>query len=427
MENNEQLKFSNENINYKLNQFLGILMCIWIGIPYIRVRVGVLFFVTVFVMWLITTDLKWFKYWTLDLIFILILLITFIPYIITGNFYYRGLNSITLLTRFILFFIGIFINYYYMIFKKDYKSLGKIAFFSIISFFIGSLQTYLGLLKYPNASRELAGAAYNNQFIVEIYNNLGIGGFGYIYATTFLMISLVYMVIRKNTLKKIKYRFLILIGIIPMFLMIFKASYAISLIILVLGIIFVICFKNKKTMTLSFSIGMVLLLFFQNTIGNLFLRIADIFFHKSILNIRFNEIAEVFLNNSVDGDLGNRFYRYFLSFKVFLKYPLFGIIGPFGNNKIAIGDHSGWFDFLASYGLFSSIPLFIVIFINFKKIISFFKKSNYFMMMLLIQILFIIYGFINPILTVFEIGFVIFYILPSIPFLPYAFSKDKVS
>ena len=411
----------------RINQIMCILICIWMTLPYFRVKTGVLFLVTLFGIWIFTSDLKWLtKKWSMDLIFVLIFFITFIPYFITGNLKYGEVDPKAIIVSFPLFFVGIFVNHYYMYYKKDYNTLGKIALVSLIFYAVGSIQTYVGLLMYPTASRGLAGKAWVNPELVKLYTRLGIGGFGHVYAGCFLLIAALYLIIKKHTLMRRKDKFICILSFICLILMILKASYTISLMVVFSGIVLVLVVKNKKTFIFIMVLAAFFLLIFpQALIGEFFLKIADIFSNNYILSEKITDLAVNFLQESRSGQTGNRIDLYLTSFKTFFEQPLFGIYGPFGNPASGrIGGHSGWLDLLGFYGLFTGIPLFFTIYFNFSKHLKFYKKSNYYGFIIVIQFLFLVLGVINPVIYVYEIGFVLFCIVPAIPFLPYAFKKN---
>jgi len=415
------------NINNKLNQIAVILICMWIAIPILRVKLGVIFLFFLFIVWLITTDLKWLtQKLSWDLIFIIIFFITFVPYLVSGNLQYGLIGSKGILVNFPIFFVGIFINHYYMYYKEDYKTLGKIALFSLFFYTIGSLQTYFGLLKYPLAARELAGAIDNNPGLTQLYSELGIGGFGHIYSATFLLIVALFPILRAR-LFPVKNKIIIFISAISILLMLLRASYATSLMILFFGLILILVVKNRFTFIFLIIMSTILcLLIPQTAIGDFLLSIANLFKDNNILNQKFVDLAQFILNNSTEGQTGTRINLYLSSLQTFLSNPLFGIYGPFGNSTNAkVGGHSGWFDLLAYYGLFTAIPLFLTLFYNYRKHRQFYKRTQFSSFVITIYLLFIIFGFINPILYVYEIGFVLFCVVPAIPFISYAFKlKD---
>lgn len=415
---------------FRVNQVACIMMCMWIAIPYFRIRAGVVFLLMMFGIWLITTDLKWLtKELTLDLVLIIIFFITFIPYILSGSLQYGAAGPKMILVNFPIFFVGIFINHYYMYYKKDYQVLGKIAFFYLIFFTIGSLQTYFGLLQYPMASRELAGALADNPELGNRYSFLGIGGFGHIYSASFLLIATSFLLKNNHHLYTIKSRILVLVSVISIFLMLLQASYATSLIILFIGLFSVLIVRNKfGLIILSTTAVIVFLLIPKTTWNKFFIGIADLFSWNNILNEKFLDLANSFLYGTGNGQTGDRIELYGTSFKTFLSNPLFGIYGPLGNSNTGLlGDHSGWLDLLGYYGLFTVIPLALAIYVNFKKHLRFYQATSYYGFVIVIYLLILVLGIVNPIVYVYEIGFVLFFIVPAIPFMGYLFNhKEEV-
>ena len=72
---------------------------------------------------------------------------------------------------------------------------------------------------------------------------------------------------------------------------------------------------------------------------------------------------------------------------------------------------------MAFYGIFTSLPMFSAIILNFKKHLSFYSDHPYYTFLLIIQLMFIFFGFTNPIIYFYQIGFALFVIAPSLPFL----------
>ena len=147
----------------------------------------------------------------------------------------------------------------------------------------------------------------------------------------------------------------------------------------------------------------------DNVLSHILYNIANIFSNNLILNEKFLDLAQTISRNQ--GNSSQTLYRmelYTSSLSTFVKNPLFGINGPFGNINDRIGGHSGWLDMMAYFGLFSTIPLFSAIGLNFKKILQINKKEGSFFGIYSVQLLFIVYGIINPILYVYQIGLIMF-------------------
>lgn len=403
-----------------INSFIVILMCMWVSWPYINYKLGFLPFLLLLMIWLLTSEFKWyFVGYSIDIIMIIFWVLTIIPYLLTGNFRYGPANEINTLISFTLFFGGMFINHYYMYCKKNLILLGKISFFTILFYFVASIQSYIGLLKYPLASRALATGDDPFQ---DIYAALGIGGFGFVYSAVFINILILYFLIKK---KSLLYKFISIMIYLVITAMLISASYATSLLLVFTGTLLVVTIKGKRSLIFSIIFAFLFLLIIPfEWIGYLLVDVAVAFESNQVINSKFLDLAQMFLGDSVGSQTSGRGELYLASLETFFKYPIFGVYGPFGNEFTSgIGGHSGWLDLLASYGIFGALPLFLAIFFNFKKQLKFYTNHPYYHFLLTAQILFIVFGFINPIIYIYQIGFVMFVVAPALPFIYDVFSK----
>ncbi len=411
-------KVLNNDLLYRLNKFICVLFCVWFAWPYANYKLGMYVGVALSLGWIITTGrFLVLKKWSADLVFIVAYFITFIPYVLTGEFEYSSFNPYSILGTFYLFFIGSFMFQYYRRYKSDKKFLGKIAFITIIFYVLGAVQTYIGLHNFPNAARVLAVGGLDYQYR-EMYSNMGIGGFNFVYSSCFLAIMLIHPLRKeKNTFSK-KTRFLLFVGLIILLLMILKASYAIAILITLFGIGMVFVVRNKTSFYLLLIILLLTLFIIpKEVIAQILMEGANLFHDNKIISEKFSDLAKSFVDVSSSSQTGYRFELYFSSLKTFIENPLFGINGPFGKGDFNVGGHSGWFDMMAYFGLFTVIPLFSAIYFNFKKIRSLARGTNSYGYIITIQFLFIIYGVINPLLYIYQIGLIIFLVVPSVPYM----------
>ena len=277
------------------------------------------------------------------------------------------------------------------------------------------------------ASRDLAGLVSKFPELNALYNSLGIGGFGHVSSSVFVLIASIYLISKKDSKLALRYRVISFFSIVIILLMIIRASYTITLIIAFIGISLALFVKNRKIFSLILYIAIFLLVLLpQRIIGNLLFMVADFFSDNAILYMKFLSLSNNFIYGGSLSDSTTRIELYMTSLSTIIKYPLFGAYGPFGNlNYVGystIGGHSGWLDLLAMYGLYAGVPLFFIIFLNIKKNMSFFKGTKYYRYILIIYFFFIIFGFINPIVSVYEIGFAVFFVIPAIQFIPIAFN-----
>lgn len=410
---------------YRVNQIAILGICAWVIIPSVRVRVNDYIMIAVLGLWLITTDLKWLtEKWTKDMVFLVLFFATFIPYAITGNLRYGGHGPRMIIVLFPLFFMGIFINHYYMYYKKDYNTLGKIALVSLVSFIIGAAQTVLGLRTYPNAARLLANGV-TDIAVKDMYSRMGIGGYEFVYAGCFLLVVAMYPLVRSSAAKK-TYKFLCAGAFLAAGAVIATASFTIALLISIMGVALVFFGKNKKSIILIIVLSLVFFVLFPQTmIADLLIRLARIFAGNDSVRVRLMDLADNLLSDTLGGYTGGRIDRYGESFIVFLKNPLFGVSGPFGDKTARLRGHSGWLDTLALFGLFTGIPLFAAIYFNIKKHLQFFNNTPYAVFIVITSSMFLLLGIINSTITVFPLGVMYFLIVPTIYFLPYAFVANE--
>lgn len=420
------------NFKYKINQLACMGICVWFTSPYLRNRVSYFGFFVVFGLWVLSIDLKWLtKKWSKDMVGVVLFFATFIPYLVSGALGYGIYGPNAIFVSMSLFFLGLFVNDYYVCYKKDYNTLGKIALISLIMFIVGSFQTYSGLLRYPTASRGLAGGVYvTNPALALQYKQLGIGGFGYIYAACGVLIAAVYFVVRKGPGISWKYKAISFVSIAAMSLMLVKASYATALLLLAVGIVSIFVVKNRKSLVVFMLFSAFFLFVFpQELVGEVLLKAANLFADNLTLYKRFVQVAMSFFPDSSGIESLGRTRLYMSSLTTFLKHPLFGAYGPFGGNEdvfsySVVGGHSGLLDLLAFYGLFTGIPLFGIFYSNMKKQLQIFKNSKYEGLILITSIIFFVMGILNPNITVHEIGFAQFCVVPAIPFLAHAFTPN---
>lgn len=407
-----------KNHLYTFNKFICVLICIWFAWPYANYTLGMNFGVGLTFLWLATSGRFIFmKKWSIDLILVVVFFITITPYVFTGNFRYSSFNTVSILGTFYLFFLGMFLFHYYAFYRQDYVFLGKIAFVTIVFYVVGSIQTYIGLSIYPAASRYLAVGGLNPE-ARSVYYSMGIGGFNFVYSSVFLLIMTVHTLIKQRTKISSSSALLLLLSAIFIAAMIVRSSYAIALLMSILGCVLVFT-KNQRLFYGLLILSIVLLLMTPpESISKVFLGLADLFSNKPTLNEKLVDVAQT-LNNGY-GSQSQTMYRielYATSLKTFFEQPLFGINGPLGDGNGVIGGHSGWFDMMAYFGLFTIIPMFLSIVFNFNKMLRLSKGNHSFAAVYIVQVLFLVYGIINPVLYIYQIGLIVFFIVPAIPYI----------
>ncbi len=416
---------SNGKVHFLVHQWAVIFMCIWISWPYLNYQLGILPFLVLFVCWFFLTDFKWvFHYLSIDIVMLIVWGITLIPFIFTGDFEYGSLSPKNALVSFLLFFTGMIINHYYMYYKKNPVVLGRVVFITLLFYFIASIQTYFGLKQFPFAARELATGMSS---LPTAYYSLGIGGFGFVYSAVFINILLLYFIFNKQSKGQRSFKILCLLIFCMITAMLVLASYATALLFLFIGSMLVLFIRGKRSFILAIFLSSLFLLIVPKEIfGQVFIHAAYLFDGNGVIQSKLFDLAQGFVSGNYGDQTVGRGQLYLSSIHAFLHNPFFGIYGPFSNPfNTFVGGHSGWLDQLAYYGLFGSFPLFTVFFLNIRKHLQHFSKHPYYRILLIAQLLFILFGFINPVLYIYQLGFVMFVIAPAIPYLPYAFSKKE--
>lgn len=428
--NNEReiiVKKEGSEFIYFLNQVIIVFFCMWVSFPYFNYMTGNYFGVFIIGIWFLTTDLRWLtKKLSIDLVLIIVFFLSFLPYILTGSFRFGILNPMSIFGTIFLFFTGIFISHYYIYYKKDFAVAGRIAFFSIIFFTAGAVQTYFGLQDYPLASRQLAHGVDEYK---DLYQPLGIGGYGFSFGSVFIILASSYFLYGKSPKINVIVKGLLIVSISILTITVFETSYATALIMIAAGLFLLFIIKNAFLITVTLTSLFLLLSVGENIIGEFFLFLGGILENNEILQTKAYEFADSFLGIGEAEQAATRLELYEASFLTFMKNPFFGIYGPAGIQG-KVGGHAGWIDMMAYYGLFTAIPMFLGIYFNTKKHLSFFKKSPYFKFLLIISTLFLLLGFIKATITIYHIGITMFVIVPSMPFLNSAFkgfSDDKNS
>jgi hypothetical protein len=424
------MDYNNKNINkgfmVSINRLLIILFCIWASWPYFNYQIGSFAGILFIIMWFATTNYSWLtKRISKDLFIILIFFASFIPSIIRGTLAFGEHDPFLMLGVIFTFFIGIFINHYYMYYKKDYIALGRIAFVSITFYTFGAIQTYIGLQRYPMASRVLATGSQHP--MIDFYLSSGIGGYGFIFSAIFICIAYSFYIIKKPSGVNNSFRFLCFVSVLLTGIVILKASYATSILLVIFGVIF-LAFKSKNKFTniifflFTTIILLIIAMFGQDFIGKQFLNLGHLLEHNQVLQNKVYEIADRLLGQGEAVNLEHRLELYKMSLVTFLQNPLFGINGPLGGSGL-IGGHAGWLDIMAYNGMFTALPMFVGMILNIKKHLKYYSKSLYYDYFAINTIIFIILGFMKSNIFVYQIGIVMFLIVPSVPFLPYAFRK----
>lgn len=409
---------------YTINKIFCVLLCIWVIHPFANHMLGKYFGLVISLLWFLTLDYSaFFKNRSSEFLWIALFYLSLIPYAVTGNLDHQ---IVRLFGVYYFFFLGIFIFHYYASCRADHVFLGKLAFISLLAYLIGAIQTYVGLLFNPKASRILAAGSLDPS-IKEALSGKGIGGYGFVYSASFIAIMVLFLMFERKSSMSTKNRIFLMICACSLILVILKASYAFAVFLVVLASFSILIIKSRVIRNISLVIVLFLLVILQGDFGSLFDKIACLFSKYTILHDKLIDLSQTLFGSSrEDTSTIFRLSLYKLSIVTFLKQPIFGAQGPFGDVNDVIGMHSAWFDELAKYGLFATIPLFGVIWTYAKRIALHFRYDSVKVGLMIIFATFVLYGLINPIFSTYHISFAVFLIIPSMPYLRLAFETSQI-
>ncbi|MBQ8351564.1 MAG: O-antigen ligase family protein [Clostridia bacterium] len=226
------------------------------------------------------------------------------------------------------------------ILKGKLKKRYVLAFFC---FFAVSVIATLSVVIVDNgAARELAGAASDE--VRNEYYKAGVGGYGFVYGSVFLVYTLLLYGHRQHnrTMKVL----LLLLTILTCVMIVF-ASYTTALLLMLIVLLLSLYARTnsrKATVIFAFLIAAIVLLI--NPILNGIYEIAqnmDLYW----ISKRIGQLINAETSGNVEGL--TRVQLYMRSMNSFLENPIFG--------AGEVGGHSMFFDTLGNYGLFGLILL----------------------------------------------------------------------
>lgn len=230
---------------------------------------------------------------------------------------------------------------------KNYKTKEKekLLYIILLLCIIGDILTLKQLSINMEISRLLAGTHLEGEKIK--YYKLGVGGYGYVFAMSFLTFGVVRWL--KNTKNKIEKIFLSIFLLIN-YLFILYASYTTAIIMTVVLTVLAMIYdwkKNSKILCIL-VMGIFIVIFGRTILRFCYNRASDL--GLVWVAKRFGQLLYANENNDVLSL--SRMNLYIQSITAFIKSPILG-------GKI-YGGHSQIFDSFARYGIFAILLLFFL-------------------------------------------------------------------
>lgn len=328
-----------------------------------------------------------------------------------------GLNEIVV--SIILFFSCAYIYDYY---SANPVILSVLCGTALATYLAGAITSVQVLLDNPMASRLVSTGDY------EVLALTGVGEYRFAYAVALLLPCLLSVLLYFKSNLLIRALLSLLVVFLAYFL--YLASFVISLGIVIAGIPAVVYFsiRNRDArIFLVLFIFVVGVLISSGVLSRAFFFIAQNADNETISS-KAVEIATLNSGSTQsDMDIFKRWDLYSNSIETFMKYPLLGV-GPLfeyeSARRYGIGCHSEWLDTLARLGLIGSIPLLACLISLFRYGSRIWRDTTYGKLLTFMSMLFILFGFFNPLLGIAEIGVVVFLVWPALPLLPW-FRADR--
>lgn len=315
--------------------------------------------------------------------------------------------SIQLIIYGAIFFIFLIADYY--ILSEDNNACRIILYSQLICLSITAIYSLFYLIFVnKDAARILA----TNRTIIDSFM-IGVGGYGFVYATVGLVPAIIIFASDLNKrFKVISYAF---VGL--MLVAIYFSYYAMAymfVILLIIAALYIVYLKKectKKSIIILIAGPIIAIIAALFLINNPMV-VSNIYMQERLVQIK-----DIFSGKQLASDTNTviRLNNYITSLDGIVKYPFTGCV-PLHSEEynMLVGGHTQWLDLIARYGIIlGCLPIFFI-----------FKKFNFYMArldstnkksMLLFCVYFILLGFFNP--NFIEIIFIVlFVIIPNLKY-----------
>ncbi len=316
-----------------------------------------------------------------------------------------------------LFFLPYYMCKFY-IDREEKKFLGQLAIVAIIFMILGCYTSIRYTMIDENIMKTIS-QGLDEEFIE--YRKSGIGSFGFIYMVMFAFIGMIGLFKNGKLNVPLWVKILLIITCGIGFSCLVASTFTTSLVLVTVGTVLVLITQRKsKTANVIIYISVFIAAFFTSQlVGNILISTS---FESSDVNTRMHEIGNLLLGNEAGENILSRAKYFNRSIKCFLQYPILGYNFEFAPT-IKSGAHSEWIDIFAVYGIVGGIPLLTTIIIKLKNTAKILKEKINYPFYSVIVFVFVIFGFVDPFLRLYNIGFVMFMFIPCIACIPYAFEK----
>ena len=394
---------------YKFNKIFAVLLVAWACYPWLGQNTGLLGGFFLAGGWCVSAMLLSKKHaMGIDgFLSLLYLCVMVLSYFYNGKVY-ANLPMYYHVSMVILFFLPYYIFRFYVK-REDTRFLRTIALVAIACMVAGALTssyyTYLDANIMKTISQKV------DTELVD-YRKAGIGSFGFIYMLVFAIIATIGQFKTHKLASNVWTKVLLLFFCVTGIKCIIDSTFTTALILLVVGILVVLLMKpnaTKRNILICFVCLFVVLSAGQ-LLGSL---LESLTLESDDVTIRLHEIGGLLKGEAGGENTESRFVHFTKSIECFIQYPLAGY--NFAKHPVCtMGGHSEWVDMFAVYGLLGAVPLLATIIIKLRRTSHALRTKLQYPFFSVLLFIFIVFGFLDPFLRLYHLGFVMFLLIPGI-------------
>ena len=398
---------------YNLSKLFAIAVVSWVCCPWLGQNTGLICGFALAAGWcfcsffcrergfIVRTDTIYMIIFGLDLVLSLIL---------TGRVF-QTYEPYYFLSMICLFFLPFYMFCFYFD-HEDKVFLKRLTLVGLLLTVVGSITSTYYAVANPLIMKTIS-QNLDTEFLA--YRKAGIGSFGFIYMLMFSMIAIVGALKANLGENRRPLVLCVVLFLVMGIICIAISTFTTAMLLSILGILLVLIDnpKNKIINITKYVILVLIFLIFSQLIGNF---LANIRTDYLSVTERLNEIGNILRGNSLGNNTEARLEYMVRSFECFFKYPLLGYNFQI-NPAYKVGTHCEWIDIFGVYGMIGGIPLLATIIYKLKAVSQRLKFKSNFPYYKIIILVFTIYGFLDPFLRLYHIGFALFLLVPGIAIL----------
>lgn len=236
-----------------------------------------------------------------------------------------------------LFFLVLFESYR----KRDFRQLRIVFWMALL---VNPIWLVTTLVTY----RDLAGASRLLSHSGDIQSELvrqGVGGYGMVYSAVVALPVMLYL-LKSRIVVKPSLRLLLVLNLILSYAVIFRAGYALGLVLMVVGtVITLVVGRLDRSTLIKATLIIVLVLSVSPFLASAVPDWAEQFFQGTLYERKIRDARRSMAADRPVGTIQDRTELYARSVLTFMGNPIFGSLGASG-----AGGHSSVLDSLARYG-----------------------------------------------------------------------------